>query len=157
MDALLSMLRALPRTLTYNDFAYANLIAARDGSFAYDYNLPGKSHAYADVRNVCAALSPAAQQAFCQAYGPADPAEQTVNAVAGTPVTFIAAPAGGPPSPPGCAPLCRICATTLQKSCAACPDSFPPPTALSGKLFCIQFSPKAGHPVRGFRRRPDVV
>lgn len=93
MDALLSTLRALPRTLTYNDFAYTNLIAARDGSFAfaYDYNLLGKGYAYADVRNVCSALSPAARQAFCQAYGPVDPTEQAVDAVADTLVTLIAA------------------------------------------------------------------
>ena len=90
---LLNAVRSLPRTLTYNDFYWTNLIAARDGSFAfmYDYNLLGKGYILGDVRNVTASLQGGAVDAFLEAYGPVDPAQQAVDDVACTLVTLIMA------------------------------------------------------------------
>ena len=93
LDAILRIIHALPRTLTYNDFYYTNLICARDSSFAfmYDYNLLGKGYVLADIRNVCSSLSAPAQEAFLAAYGPYDPAEEAVDAVASTLTTLVLA------------------------------------------------------------------
>lgn len=62
---------ALPRTLTYNDFYWTNLIVSKDKehAFMFDYNLLGKGIAYGDVRNVTCALSHEAAEAFLEAYG----------------------------------------------------------------------------------------
>lgn len=62
---------ALPRTLTYNDFYYTNLIVEEhaESAFMFDYNLLGKGMAYGDVRNVTGSLSPEAVAAFTEAYG----------------------------------------------------------------------------------------
>ncbi len=61
----------LPRTLTYNDFYYTNLIVAKnhDYAFMFDYNLLGKGIAYGDIRNVTSSLSQAAAKAFMEEYG----------------------------------------------------------------------------------------
>ncbi|MDO4740237.1 MAG: phosphotransferase [Eubacteriales bacterium] len=93
LDALLRVVRALPRTLTYNDFYYTNLIAARDRSFAfmYDYNLLGKGYVFSDLRNVTSSLQGAAVSAFLEAYGPFDPAQEAVDSVACTLTTLISA------------------------------------------------------------------
>ncbi len=62
---------ALPRTLTYNDFYWTNLIVSKDKehAFMFDYNLLGKGIAYGDVRNATCALSHEAAEAFLEAYG----------------------------------------------------------------------------------------
>jgi len=93
LDGILHAIRSLPRTLTYNDFYYTNLIAARDRSFAfmYDYNLLGKGLVYSDVQNVVSSLRGEAVGAFLEAYGPTDPAEEAVNAVASPLVTLVMA------------------------------------------------------------------
>ena len=93
LGSILQMLENLPRTLTYNDFYYTNLIAAKDSSFAfmYDYNLLGKGYAYADVRNVISSLQGEAADAFLRAYGPTDPVEKAVDDVVSTLATLIAA------------------------------------------------------------------
>ena len=72
------------KTLTYNDFYYTNLIVAKDGTWAkmYDYNLLGKGCAYADVRNVCASLSPKARVAFLAEYGECSAEEKALDQVA---------------------------------------------------------------------------
>ena len=61
----------LPRTLTYNDFYWTNLVVARDRSSAMmlDFNLLGKGYAYGDLRNVTSSLSPEAAEAFLHEYG----------------------------------------------------------------------------------------
>ncbi len=62
---------ALPRTLTYNDFYWTNLIVSAFGesAFMFDYNLMGKGTAYGDIRNVTSSLSREAAEAFIQEYG----------------------------------------------------------------------------------------
>ena len=66
-----SRIDALPRTLTYNDFYWTNLIVSKTGesAFMFDYNLLGKGIAYGDVRNVTGSLSHEAEEAFIQEYG----------------------------------------------------------------------------------------
>lgn len=93
LGGILQALKNLPRTLTYNDFYYTNLIAAKDSSFAfmYDYNLLGKGYAYGDVRNVISSLQGGAVDAFLHAYGPTDPVEEAVDDVVCTLATLIAA------------------------------------------------------------------
>lgn len=69
---------ALPRTLTYNDFYWTNLIVSRDceKAFMFDYNLLGKGIAYGDIRNVTGSLSHEAAKAFMEEYGDNIPEEQ---------------------------------------------------------------------------------
>lgn len=66
-----SRIDALPRTLTYNDFYWTNLIVSKTGEYAFmfDYNLLGKGTAYGDIRNVTSSLSHEAAEAFIQEYG----------------------------------------------------------------------------------------
>ncbi len=61
----------LPRTLTYNDFYWDNLIVSKDKTeaFMFDYNLLGMGMAYGDVRNVTSSMGKEAAKAFCEAYG----------------------------------------------------------------------------------------
>ena len=70
-DEFKARLDALPRTLTYNDFYYTNLIVAKDltTAFMFDYNMLGKGYVYADIRNVCCQLGVEARAAFLDAYG----------------------------------------------------------------------------------------
>ena len=74
----------LPRTLTYNDFHYTNLVVARDGTAAmmFDYNMLGKGYVYSDIRNVCGHLgSEEARTAFLSTYGCFDEKEVAVDNV----------------------------------------------------------------------------
>lgn len=66
-----SRIDALPRTLTYNDFYWTNLIVSKTGecAFMFDYNLLGKGIAYGDIRNVTSSLSREAAEAFLKEYG----------------------------------------------------------------------------------------
>lgn len=66
-----SRIDALPRTLTYNDFYWTNLIVSKTGesAFMFDYNLLGKGTAYGDIRNVTSSLSNEAAETFLQEYG----------------------------------------------------------------------------------------
>lgn len=84
-DGIMQKIRCARRTLTYNDFYYTNLIVAHDGRAAmmFDYNLLGKGYAYADVRNVCLALSARAGAAFKEVYGAIDAQEAALDEVAG--------------------------------------------------------------------------
>ena len=65
-----SRIDALPRTLTYNDFYWTNLIVSKDHkkAFMFDYNLLGKGIAYGDIRNVTSSLSHEAADAFLEEY-----------------------------------------------------------------------------------------
>ncbi len=69
-DAVKKKMADLPRTLTYNDFYWDNLIVAKDRTeaFMFDYNLLGKGTAYGDVRNVTSSMSKIAAEAFCEVY-----------------------------------------------------------------------------------------
>lgn len=74
----------LPRTLTYNDFHYTNLVVARDGTAAlmFDYNMLGKGYVYADIRNICWHFdNEESRTAFLSAYGGFDENEVTVDNV----------------------------------------------------------------------------
>lgn len=74
----------LPRTITYNDFHYTNLVVARDESttFMFDYNMLGKGYVYADIRNVCGHLgNEEARDAFLSAYGSFNEKEKIVDDV----------------------------------------------------------------------------
>lgn len=66
-----SRIDALPRTLTYNDFYWTNLVVSKDckSAFMFDYNLLGKGIAYGDIRNVTSSLSRKAAEAFMEEYG----------------------------------------------------------------------------------------
>ncbi|MCH5251226.1 MAG: phosphotransferase [Lachnospiraceae bacterium] len=76
-----SRIDALPRTLTYNDFYWTNLIVSKDHkkAFMFDYNLLGKGIAYGDIRNVTGSLSHEAADAFLEEYGN-DIAEEQIKA-----------------------------------------------------------------------------
>ena len=93
LDTVLQILGSLAHTLTYNDFYYTNLIAAKDRSFAfmYDYNLLGRGYAYGDVRNVISSLQGEAAEAFLHAYGPTDMVEKAADSVVCTLATLIMA------------------------------------------------------------------
>ena len=84
---------ALNDTLTYNDFYYTNLIAAKDKSsaFMFDYNLLGRGYSYSDLRNVCWSLGEEAKQAFLDEYGSFDPAEKAADEVISPIVTLYSA------------------------------------------------------------------
>jgi len=74
----------LPRTLTYNDFHYSNLVVARDETAAlvFDYNMLGKGYVYADIRNVTTHMdSEEARMAFFSEYGEFDEKEKIVDDV----------------------------------------------------------------------------
>lgn len=91
---LMSIIKQLPRTLTYNDFYFTNLAVDRQkkSAFLYDYNLLGQSYAYADIRNVCSSLeTDEARQAFLEAYGPFDPRECLVDQILSPLITLIIA------------------------------------------------------------------
>ena len=79
-DSIHSRINALPRTLTYNDFYYTNLIVAKDqkSAFMFDYNLMGKGMAYGDIRNVTSSLSAEAAEAFLDEYSIEGMEEQVI-------------------------------------------------------------------------------
>ena len=70
-DEIRRRIDALPRTLTYNDFYWTNLVVARNfsTSMMFDFNLLGKGYVLGDIRNVTSSLSEEAQQAFLREYG----------------------------------------------------------------------------------------
>ncbi len=91
--AIRKAIDALPRTLTYNDFYWTNLVVAKDKSAAFmlDYNLMGKGIAYGDLRNVTSSLSEAAAAAFMREYGYYDIVEPIADAVISPLTTLYAA------------------------------------------------------------------
>lgn len=70
-DDMKKKIAKLPRTLTYNDFYWDNLIVSKDKTeaFMFDYNLMGMGMAYGDVRNVISSMGEEAAKAFCNTYG----------------------------------------------------------------------------------------
>ena len=89
-EIIKSKIDNIPRTLTYNDFYFTNLVVAKDESeaFMFDYNLLGKGLAYGDVMNVCASLSKSAQDAFLLEYGQIDKREIVIFNFATTIITL---------------------------------------------------------------------
>ena len=65
------LIDSLPRTLTYNDFYWTNLVVSRDYTSAMmlDFNLLGRGYAFADIRNVTSSLNADANEAFLSEYG----------------------------------------------------------------------------------------
>lgn len=59
----------LTYTLTYNDFAYENLIVGENTAFMYDYNFLGKGYLYADIQNVLSMLDDEKKEYFLKCYG----------------------------------------------------------------------------------------
>lgn len=74
-------IKSFEETLTYNDFYWTNLIVRKDRTAAlmFDYNLLGAGYRYADIRNVCSALSQECQKAFIQEYGDFDHKEKLLD------------------------------------------------------------------------------
>lgn len=91
IDPILARIRAIPKTLTYNDFYYVNLAVARDEKSAlmFDYNLLGVGFPVMDVGNVCASLSPSAAEAFKISYGPLNPEEKLLNEIISPLTTLV--------------------------------------------------------------------
>jgi len=79
----LSVLAELPRTLTYNDFFWTNMVVSKDHQQAmmFDYNLLGKGFVYSDISNVLSSLSKEAGEAFLEAYGAYDLYEKKLNEI----------------------------------------------------------------------------
>lgn len=92
IEALKRAMRALPETLTYNDFHWTNLALSRQArpvprAVVYDYHLLGIGPVYSDCRNVGSALRGAARAAFWAAYGKVDEREAILDA----PVSILSA------------------------------------------------------------------
>ena len=69
-DELRHMIDSPSYTLTYNNFYWVNLAVRNDrrAAMMFDFNLMGKGYRFADIRNVCSALSETAGAAFVDAY-----------------------------------------------------------------------------------------
>jgi len=80
-----------PKTLTYNDFYYTNMVVAKDKSEAYmfDYNFLGKGFPCADLINVTYDLSDSAKTAFLKEYGVYDSKEMSLAQITGILFTLI--------------------------------------------------------------------
>ena len=70
-DELRKMLDETPKTLTYNDFYYTNMVVKKDESEAlmFDYNLLGKGCYVSDIRNVTYWFSEENRSSFLSEYG----------------------------------------------------------------------------------------
>lgn len=81
LDVILSRIKGLGETLTYNDFFWTNLAVGRDKKSAlmFDYNLLGAGYRYGDIRNVCSSLSSEAGMAFLEAYGKINEEEKIID------------------------------------------------------------------------------
>lgn len=85
IEALKRALRALPETLTYNDFHWTNLALSRREdvdlrAIVFDYHLLGTGPAAGDCRNVTGSLEGPARRAFQVAYGEVDEREAILDA-----------------------------------------------------------------------------
>ncbi len=83
LDKLVNTTEGYINTLTYNDFFWTNLAVSSDckSVLMFDFNLLGRGYAYADIRNVCSALSGEAASAFMNEYGPYEKKEKIVDEV----------------------------------------------------------------------------
>ena len=89
-ERITELIKRSTKTLCFNDFYYVNLAVSRDEKRAlmFDYNLLGLGFPAMDISNVCASLSPRAGEAFREAYGAIDPAEEALFAVL-APITSL--------------------------------------------------------------------
>ena len=81
--------RALPTTLTYNDFHWTNLALSRpptpgQRAIIFDYHLLSLGIRYSDYRNVCSSLNGPALATFQATYGPVDERERILDEPLGT-------------------------------------------------------------------------
>lgn len=92
---LRKLIDSTPKTLTYNDFYYTNMIVAtamnKSEAFMFDYNLLGKGFACADLVNVTYELPESAKAAFLKEYGEYDPKEMQLVKITGTLFALICA------------------------------------------------------------------
>ncbi len=82
VDALVAAARALPETLTYNDFHWSNLalsVHAPMRAVVFDYHLLGVAYAYGDVRNVLSCMQGPGAEAFRECCGQADEREVVLD------------------------------------------------------------------------------
>lgn len=89
-DRIDALLKAVPRTLTFNDFYVTNLAVSHDERRAlmFDYNLLGTGFRAMDVRNATASLDENAGRAFEEAYGVVDQQERMLDDVV-SPITAL--------------------------------------------------------------------
>lgn len=80
-DLILSKIKSLEETLTYNDFYWTNLALSKDKKEAimFDYNFLGVGYRYSDIRNVCSSLSKEAGEVFIKEYGGIDETEKIID------------------------------------------------------------------------------
>ena len=73
-EKLRDRIDSAPKTLTYNDFYYTNLVVRKDASEAimFDYNLLGKGLYISDIRNVIYWFSEENKRTFFSVYGEID-------------------------------------------------------------------------------------
>ena len=90
---LRALLDAAPRTLTYNDFYYTNLIVRRDASEAlmFDYNLLGKGCCVSDIHNVIYWLDEENRKRFFAVYGDADARLMLLDRICAPAVSLVSA------------------------------------------------------------------
>jgi hypothetical protein len=89
IEALKQAMRALPETLTYNDFHWTNLALSRQeipasSAIVFDYHLLGLGPFASDCRNVSRALGELARAAFRATYGSVDEREAALDAPVAT-------------------------------------------------------------------------
>ena len=83
IEALKAAMRALPETLSYNDFHWTNLALTRAAplrAIVYDHHLLGIGPAASDCRNVVGSLRGEAASTFWETYGPVDEREVILDA-----------------------------------------------------------------------------
>lgn len=90
-------LDAAPRTLTYNDFYYTNLVVRNDASEAMmlDYNLLGKGCYISDIRNVIYWLSEENTRLFFSVYGEVDAGLMLLDRICAPVVSLFSAMSRG--------------------------------------------------------------
>jgi Phosphotransferase enzyme family. len=92
-EAVRNRMDAAPRTLTYNDFYYTNMVVRKDHSAAmmFDYNLLGKGNCVNDIRNVTYWFSEENKQEFFSVYGKPDEELMLLDRITSPVVTLCSA------------------------------------------------------------------
>ena len=82
-----------PRTLTYNDFYYTNLVVKKDASAAlmFDYNMLGKGCYASDIRNIVYWLGEENKNVFFSEYGDVDDELMLLDEICAPVVTLYSA------------------------------------------------------------------
>ena len=84
---------AAPRTLTYNDFYYTNMVVRKDHTAAmmFDYNLLGKGNCITDLRNVTYWFSEENKREFFSVYGKPDREPELLDRITSPVITLCSA------------------------------------------------------------------